>query len=159
MKALNGTTWGKQKPTLIATYKATVRPIIEYGSTIWSPIIKETNLNKLQVTQNTALRIATGCTSDTHIQHLHAETKVLPLANHQKLQQTNVANLIKKFVANYIKGRKGYTLYQGAQSKQQQFKTGVRQGGVLSPTLFNLYTSDLPAPPQNVSITPLTQMT
>jgi len=71
----------------------------------------------------------------------------------QKLQQTNIPNLIKKFVANYIKGRKGYTLYQGAQSKQQQFKTGVPQGGVLSPTLFNLYTSDLPAPPQNVSIT------
>jgi hypothetical protein len=71
----------------------------------------------------------------------------------QKLQHTNVTNLIKKFVANYIKGRKGYTLYQGAQSKQQQFKTGVPQGGVLSPTLFNLYTSDLPAPPQNVSIT------
>src|SRR6187399_1723475 len=55
-----------------------------------------------------------------------------------KLQQTNVPNLIKKFVANYIKRRKGYTLYQGAQSKQQQFKTGVPQGGVLSPTLFNL---------------------
>ena len=71
----------------------------------------------------------------------------------QKLQQTNVTNLIKKFVANYIKGRKGYTLYQGAQSKQQQFKTGVPQGGVLSPTLLNLYTSDLPAPPQNVLIT------
>src|SRR6187401_2868031 len=89
LKALNGTTWGKQKPTLIETYKATVRPIIEYGSTIWSPIIKETNLNKLQVTQNAALRIATGCTSDTHIQHLHAETKVLPLANHLKLHASN----------------------------------------------------------------------
>ena len=65
-----------------------------------------------------------------------------------KLQQTNIPNLIKKFVANYIKGRKGYTLYQGSKSKQQQFKTGVPQGGVLSPSLFNLYTSDLPTPPK-----------
>ena len=54
---------------------------------------------------------------------------------------------------NYIKGRKGYTLYQGSKSKQQQFKTGVPQGGVLSPSLFNLYTSDLPTPPKNVEIT------
>ena len=55
-----------------------------------------------------------------------------------KLQQTNKPNLVKKFEANYIKGRKGYTLYQDAQSKQQQFKPGVPQGGVLSPTLCNL---------------------
>ena len=78
----------KQK-TLIATYKATVRPILEYASTVWSPIIEETNLNELQVTQNASLRIATGCTADTNIQHLHAETKVLPLLHHLKLQASN----------------------------------------------------------------------
>ena len=89
VKALSGTSWGKQKETLIATYKATVQPILEYGSTVWSPIIKDTNRNKLQTTQNTALRIATGCTLDTNIQHLHAETKVLPLLHHLNLHASN----------------------------------------------------------------------
>ena len=70
-----------------------------------------------------------------------------------KLHQTNVPTTIMKFIANYIKGRKGYTQYQKSTSKQQQFKTGVPQGGVLSPILFNLYTSDLPPPPARVTLT------
>src|SRR4029077_1762601 len=90
VKALTSTTWGKQKETLITTYKAITRPIIEYGSTLWSPIISETNLNKIQTTKNTALRIITGCTADTNIQHLHNETEILPLRNHLKLHASQL---------------------------------------------------------------------
>ena len=64
----------------------------------------------------------------------------------KKLHRTKVPNVLIKFIANYIKGRKGFTLYHGFKSKLQQFKTGVPQGGVLSPVLFNLYTSDIPNP-------------
>src|SRR6476469_1491191 len=74
VKALASTTWGKQQETLIATYETITRPVIEYGNTLWSPIISDTNLNKLQTNQNTALRIITGCTADTNIQHLRTET-------------------------------------------------------------------------------------
>ena len=61
----------------------------------------------------------------------------------RKLLQTNNPGTIIKFIANYIKGRKAYTTYRNHTSKQHQFKTGVPQVGVLSPTLFNIYTSDL----------------
>ena len=49
-----------------------------------------------------------------------------------------------KLIANYINGRKTYTTYRNHMSRQCQCKTGVPQGGVLSPTLFNIYTSYLP---------------
>ena len=61
----------------------------------------------------------------------------------RKLLQTSIPVTIIKFIATYIKGRKAYTPYRNHTSRQRQFKTGIPQGGVLSPTLFNIYTSDL----------------
>ena len=90
IKALTSTSWGKQKETLLATYKAITLPVIEYASTIWSPVVSDSNLRKLQTTQNDALRIITGCTSDTNTQHLHIETKTLPLLNHLKLHASQL---------------------------------------------------------------------
>ena len=53
---------------------------------------------------------------------------------------------------NSIKGRKAYTTYRNHTSKQCQFKTDVSQDGVLSPPLFNIYTSDLPPPSAPVQV-------
>ena len=52
VKALSGTFWGKQKECLTTTYKVITRPIIEYASTVWSPIVSATNTNHLQVIQD-----------------------------------------------------------------------------------------------------------
>ena len=90
LKALTSTKWGKQKETIVATYKAITRPILEYASAIWSPIANTTGITKLQTIQNMALRIATGCTSDTNIQHLHNETNILPLNAHLKLHSSQL---------------------------------------------------------------------
>ena len=57
-----------------------------------------------------------------------------------------------KFIANYFKGRKAYTPYRNHTSRQHQFKTGVPQGGVLSSTLFHIYTPDLPPPNAPVQV-------
>src|SRR5207244_5025742 len=94
LKTLTTTKWGKQE-NILATYKALTRPIIEYASTIWSPIVKPTNIAKLQTTQNTALRIATGCTADTNTNHIHQETKILPLPQHLKLHASQLRQKAK----------------------------------------------------------------
>ena len=71
----------------------------------------------------------------------------------RKLLQTKIPGTIIKFIANYIKGRKAYTTYINHTSIQRQFKTSVPQGGVLSPTLSNIYTADLPPPRARVQVT------
>ena len=89
IKALTSTTWGKQKETLVTTYKAVMRPTLEYASSIWSPMASPTSINKLQVMQNAALRACTGCTHDTNIQHLHDETNILPIQKHLQLHASS----------------------------------------------------------------------
>ena len=69
-----------------------------------------------------------------------------------KLTLTNIPNIIIKFIANYIKAQ-ACTQYNGTLSKLKQINTEVLQGGVLSPTLFNIYISDIPLPPKDVQIT------
>ena len=64
----------------------------------------------------------------------------------RKLLQTKIPGTIITFIANYIKGRKTYTTYINHTSSQRQLKTGVSQGGVLSATLFNIYTAYIPPP-------------
>ena len=90
LKALTSTEWSMQNQTLLATYKPIVLPVIEYASTAWSPNMAESTLRQLQSTQNSALRIITGCTADAKTQHLHIETKTLPLSNHLKLHASQL---------------------------------------------------------------------
>ena len=90
LKILTPTKWDKHKKTILATYKAITRPLLEHASTIWSPNASETNIDKLQIVQNTALRIATGCTHDTNTQHQHDETNILPIHQHLQLHASQI---------------------------------------------------------------------
>ena len=62
LKALTSTKCCKQKGLIVSTFKAITCLILEYANTIWSPIVSNTNIKKLQTIQNTALHIGTGCT-------------------------------------------------------------------------------------------------
>ena len=52
IKALTATGWAKQKETLLVTYRAVMRPALEYASSILSPLASSTSINKLLVMQN-----------------------------------------------------------------------------------------------------------
>ena len=69
-----------------------------------------------------------------------------------KLTHTNIPHTILRYIANYIKGRMTYTTFRNHSSTKRQFKPGAPQGSVLSPILFNIYTSDIPLPPDSVQL-------
>ena len=85
LKALTGTSWGQQRETIEITYKSLIRSLFTYACPVWLPFTSNTNIQKLQVVQNSALRIATGCVRSTDLDHLHRETKILPVKNHLSL--------------------------------------------------------------------------
>ena len=85
LKALAGTSWGQQKETLLMTYKAVGRSIINYAAPVWSTNLRNTNYINIQYTQNEALRIATGCHRMSSVDHLHVETKMQNVREHSEL--------------------------------------------------------------------------
>ncbi len=85
LKALAGTTWGQEKETLLLTYKTMGRSIANYAAPVWSTNAAESNMDKIQVAQNEALRISTGAHLMSSIDHLHCEAKMLKVMEHSEL--------------------------------------------------------------------------
>ena len=86
LKALAGTYWGQQKETLLMTYKAVGRSIINYAAPVWNTNLRDTNYRNIQYTQNEALRISTRCHKMSSVDHLHAAANMLKVKEHSELR-------------------------------------------------------------------------
>ena len=78
IKAISGRNLGMQSKTLIHLYKMWIRPIALYGAPAYYSAAK-THLNKIQVIQNSALRIALRRNRRFHIEDLHEEGCLITL--------------------------------------------------------------------------------
>ena len=79
LKALTSSDWGKDKETITNTYKAIGQSVISYCCPIWTPALSKTSWNQLQIAQNSALKIATGCHKIASSDHVHQETEMMPV--------------------------------------------------------------------------------
>ena len=75
LKAVSSTKWGADRKTLLRFYKAYILSKITYGSSAFGSACK-TTIEKLEVLQNTALRIITGALKSTPIDALRCEINI-----------------------------------------------------------------------------------
>ena len=78
LRALTSTCFGHTKEEITQIYKQYIRPILSYAHLSREPNTENTHIYWAQTTQNSALRVATGCTSSTPVHQLYHETRVLP---------------------------------------------------------------------------------
>ena len=76
--------------------------------------------------------------------------------DHQQLLDcvfnTNLPTTVSRWIYNYMQNRRAKVHFLQKGSKSRKVKTGVVQGGVLSPALFNYYQAYFPAPPPSIKV-------
>ena len=84
------------------------------------------------------------------------QTATFDNVDHQHLLDcffnTNIPATIRRWFYNYMQNRRAKDHFWQKESKSRKVKTGVVQGGVLSPALFNYYLADFPTPPPNIKL-------
>lgn len=96
LKALAGSSCGKEKEILSTTYKAIGTTITSYATPVWSPQLSNTNWKLLQTSQNATLRTITGCHTMVSEDHLHQEALILPVKPH------NIMMSKQYFLGSYL---------------------------------------------------------
>ena len=92
LRALTGTKWGADRDSLLKINEALNRSRIAYGCPAFLTASK-TQLDKLEVIQNEALRIALGAWKSTRIQSLQVEANVIPIKLY--IQQQSISTYYK----------------------------------------------------------------
>ena len=92
-------------------------------------------LNSGQLTKNNSYY--RDCKRSHFVQHEQLLTKL------QK--NFGILGPLHNWLKSYLSNRLQYTVVNGVKSKMQSVSVGIPQGSVLGPTLFALYTSDLPS--------------
>jgi ribonuclease HI len=76
LSSLSTKIWGWKKKKLAQVYHTMQKSVLDYAAPGWQPYLSETQMNKLEVAQNSALRIISGQYKSTPVEALRLETGV-----------------------------------------------------------------------------------
>ena len=91
LASLAGKQWGWRKENLRRVYIATQRSVLDYAAAAWQPWLSDSQLKKLEVAQNKALRLVTGQYSSTPTEALRLEAGVESYRTHSERNITIAA--------------------------------------------------------------------
>ena len=125
IKALTATGCGKQKETLMATYKAVMRPALEYASSMWSPFASSTSLTNCKSCRTQHWELP----QDAHKTQTYNICMTKPMHDHLQLHASQYKN--KKHNIHHIhytktqhtQHSKAKTLFLTTAATQQTFPT------------------------------------
>ena len=106
LKGIPGRNLGMQPKTLIHLYKMWIRPIALYGAPAYYHAAK-THINRIQVIQNAALRVALRKNRRTHIEELHEEGSLILLkakavrSSHRFIEKKVDNSLIQRLLVEH----------------------------------------------------------
>jgi len=69
-----------------------------------------------------------------------------------KLALLNFPSYIVYTFSSFLRGRTFEVSFQTATSSRRGMRTGIAQGGLISPVLFSLYINDMPSPSHHVDL-------
>ena len=84
LACLASKTWGWKKHNLKTVFTSMQRSVLDYAAPAWQPWLSKTKMNKLEVSQNRALRLVTGQYASTPLEAVRLEAGVDSYSTHSK---------------------------------------------------------------------------
>ena len=107
LRKLKGSSWGVSSFLILTSYKILIRSLIDHAA-LTIPLLAKSTISKLEVIQNTAVRIAYRCDPRT------TREQLLKIANLDSLQSRSIKQ-IDKYLKNSIRYDKTIVKHQLAE--------------------------------------------